>query len=419
MSQTKTSANEIRLFKKINADLLNDVHDNLTISEDELEIIRSRFNERAEHWRMIYNDIGNMSKPGLSKACMEWMNSIKLDEKTLFFFPDSNNSSDIYVYELFDTALSRESMKSHGRFTDTPLRDRYLFVAVCPFPCNAAIAFHHILSDFASRNGLYKEFKKKVLSLTRKRIGNPGSLSCGTDSPVTDRFYANERPDYVLPLTNTISKQLITLSECIYYSIGGYSYLDPFPVTSAMNSHQYANSLSHLKNAIDCGLEHVSVYYRTIVFTSIGKSTCDERGRPHNESGPAVKYLNGGESYYLGGVRVDKKTVEAPDSLNAMDVIKCRNQEVRRIKIERMGMEKFLADAGAKLLDTKEGINGNYELFRVDMMNDEPMVMVKVICSSTSREYFLRVPPSMYSVDEAVAWTFGLTEVEYQPVFES
>jgi hypothetical protein len=421
MSPTNTATNESQLFRKINADLLMDRDESLKLSDGELEIIRSRFNDRAEHWKKIYNDTGHLSKPGLGKACMSWMNSIKLNASTLFFFPDHEYTSEDYVSELFGHDDLREYIDKKPSFANTPVKARYLYVARFPFPCNAAAAFHHVLSEFASRNGLYKEFRKKILLLSKKSNGTPSSLYSESDDSGynADRFYGSGKPEFALPLRNALSKLLITLSECIYYSIDGYSYLDPFPVTSSMSSRQYSNSLSHLANAIDCGLENVSVHGKTLVFTSVGKFAFDKDNRPHNESGPAVKYMNGEEEYYIDGVSVDKKTVIAPHKLNARDVILNRNQEAKRIMTERMGIQNFLKSAGARLLDKRERSNGNFELYRAEIENDEPMVMVKVICSSTSREYFLRVPPTMTSVDEAVAWTYGLTEVEYQPIFES
>ena len=50
--------------------------------------------------------------------------------------------------------------------------------------------------------------------------------------------------------------------------------------------------------------------------------------------------------------------------------------------------------------------------------------MVEVLNSTpepdgTRRTYFLRVPPTMRTAREAVAWTFGLDGGEYRPAAES
>jgi hypothetical protein len=54
----------------------------------------------------------------------------------------------------------------------------------------------------------------------------------------------------------------------------------------------------------------------------------------------------------------------------------------------------------------------------------EPIRIVEVVNATpdedgSSRHYFLRVPPSVGTAQEAVAWTFGLGASEYVPVRES
>ncbi len=50
--------------------------------------------------------------------------------------------------------------------------------------------------------------------------------------------------------------------------------------------------------------------------------------------------------------------------------------------------------------------------------------MVKVVNSApepdgTFKDYFLRVPPTMQTARQAVAWTFGKESHEYAPVLET
>jgi hypothetical protein len=58
-------------------------------------------------------------------------------------------------------------------------------------------------------------------------------------------------------------------------------------------------------------------------------------------------------------------------------------------------------------------------LYRKEFLNDEPLVMVKVINSTVEpdgsfKSYFLRVPPSMTTAREAVAWTFDMSPESYE-----
>ena len=41
----------------------------------------------------------------------------------------------------------------------------------------------------------------------------------------------------------------------------------------------------------------------------------------------------------------------------------------------------------------------------------EPIMLLKVVCPSTSHEYCLRVPPTMNKCEEARKWTFGDKEI--------
>jgi len=50
--------------------------------------------------------------------------------------------------------------------------------------------------------------------------------------------------------------------------------------------------------------------------------------------------------------------------------------------------------------------------------------MVRVVNATAEpdgsfKDYFIRVPPSMQTVREAVAWTFGKTAADYAPATET
>ena len=63
-------------------------------------------------------------------------------------------------------------------------------------------------------------------------------------------------------------------------------------------------------------------------------------------------------------------------------------------------------------------------LYRKEITGDETLVMVKVVNSTeepdgTFKDYFLRVPPTMRTSHEAVAWTFNKTVETYAPCLET
>ncbi len=150
---------------------------------------------------------------------------------------------------------------------------------------------------------------------------------------------------------------------------------------------------------------------------SYPKSTVlDNLGRLSNIGGPSAEYDDGYELYAVDGIVVPKKFVFAPESVTVEDVERETNVAVRRVLMESYGVIKFLADSNAVLIDRDEF----GELFRKELSNDEPLVMVCVTNSTmepdgTYRKYFLRVPPSVSTAKEAVAWSFGMNMQDYEP----
>ena len=183
----------------------------------------------------------------------------------------------------------------------------------------------------------------------------------------------------------------------------------------------------------------------------------DDRNRPHRADGAAVEWVSpGGDRYWFWhGVRVAQHVIEAPEKITVKEIDGERNAEVRRVLVERYGAARYLMDSGAlKLQRDRFGV-----LYRKEIPEDEPLVMVRVLNSTPEpdgtlseieareafgdevvdrnlstmdrigyvahgntprfKEYFLRVPPTMRTAHEAVAWTFGLTPEQYSPAIET
>lgn len=120
------------------------------------------------------------------------------------------------------------------------------------------------------------------------------------------------------------------------------------------------------------------------------------------------------------GVRIDAQIAFFPETLTATQILTERNAEVRRVMIERLGVERFLQDAQAEVLDEDRDAGGQRQLLRVPLPEDEPLVCVSVRCPSTARHYLIRVPPTMRRCHDAVAWTAGFDDpADYRPVVET
>lgn len=141
-----------------------------------------------------------------------------------------------------------------------------------------------------------------------------------------------------------------------------------------------------------------------------------DRQRLHHATGPALAYSDGFSEWAWQGVLVPQLVVEQPESITPAAIEACRNAEVRRVMLERYGVSKYLLDAGVEPLQQDDCGT----LYRKELPGDEPLVMVKVVNSTpepdgTYKDYFLRVPPTVVTAREAVAWTFGLNPDSYDP----
>lgn len=120
------------------------------------------------------------------------------------------------------------------------------------------------------------------------------------------------------------------------------------------------------------------------------------------------------------GVTIDERIAFRPETITAKEVLEEVNAELRRVKMERMGFERFLEEANPEVLDSDMAPGGWRKLFRVEIQNDEPLVCVSVGCLSTARRYLLRVPPQMTRCHQAVAWTAGFDNPnDYAPLIET
>jgi hypothetical protein len=140
----------------------------------------------------------------------------------------------------------------------------------------------------------------------------------------------------------------------------------------------------------------------------------DAQGRLHSASGPCIQYRDGWGAYAWHGIPVPEKLLLYPEQVTREEWMQEPNAAVRRAIQERLGNERFIEMVGGKQIDV--GRRG--KLIEIELGTRDPERVahyVQVQDSSTRRHYYLRVPPSLSSADEAIAWTFGLSETEYQP----
>lgn len=180
----------------------------------------------------------------------------------------------------------------------------------------------------------------------------------------------------------------------------------------------------------------------------------DDQHRPHNLNGPSHEWRDGWKLYHVHGVQVPGWIIECADRISIKSIDDETNAEVRRVMIEKYGQAKYLLNSGAKKVSQDDfGI-----LYRRDLQDDEPIVMVRVLNNTPEpdgslsreeaedvfgsaavrrrlntmlaigmpvsdeprfKEYMIRVPPEMKTAHEAIAWTFDKTPRTYQPSIET
>ncbi|MEU1201559.1 DUF6745 domain-containing protein [Streptomyces sp. NPDC005813] len=146
----------------------------------------------------------------------------------------------------------------------------------------------------------------------------------------------------------------------------------------------------------------------------------DEAGRLDHGDGPALAYPDGFALHAWRGMPVPADFLAELPTLTPERIRSEENAELRRVMLEYYGYDRYLADSGARPVHQDE----TGTLWRIDLVDDEPVVMVEVLNSTpepdgTRRTYWLRVPPSTRTAKAGVAWTFGLHAEVYAPVRET
>jgi hypothetical protein len=162
--------------------------------------------------------------------------------------------------------------------------------------------------------------------------------------------------------------------------------------------------------------------------------TRDNRYRLHCTDGPALQFKDGWSVYSWHGLRVNEQIIKHPETITIQGIQGEQNAEIRRVMMERFGLQRYIRESGAKMLHRDDWGT----LWRAEVPNDVPLVMVQVVNSTpepdgTFHEYFLRVDPQLRPLLEgnrfgspqeltarnAIASSFGLRGEEYAPVYQT
>ncbi|CAN5711497.1 hypothetical protein BH10CYA1_BH10CYA1_06500 [soil metagenome] len=196
------------------------------------------------------------------------------------------------------------------------------------------------------------------------------------------------------------------------YAIVGDMLRDQFP-------KQVRSSLSDMSLLMRSGFAYVPLT-RVVFICRLPEVRLDETNRLHCQDDAALQFPDGYKIFAWRGIPIPRDVIESPQSLTGQRIDQERNIELRRALIDKFGIANYLRETCAGIKDQTE----LGTLYLKQMPGDEPIALVRVKNSTsevdgTYKEYFLRVPPTMKTVQEAVAWTFFLRPDQYGPSIET
>jgi len=155
----------------------------------------------------------------------------------------------------------------------------------------------------------------------------------------------------------------------------------------------------------------------------------DEQNRLHNFNDYAIYFKDGYGIHYVHGVYFDNEQFKQffiEKKFSGKDILKLENSEQKAVLIQEYGYNKILKDVNAKILHTETKISQVTgkpcvsEVLEFKMDNNTYRV-VKVEDHSVHKITTLGVPREKQTetVRGAIAWTFGLSEGDYEPIKES
>jgi hypothetical protein len=120
------------------------------------------------------------------------------------------------------------------------------------------------------------------------------------------------------------------------------------------------------------------------------------------------------------GVKVDQRIAFHPETIRYEEVLAETNVERRRVMLERIGWESFLAHVKHEVIDRDTDAGGERKLLSFKFDDEEDLRVLAVCCPSTSRRYFIRVPPHISRCHAAAAWIAGFDDPDdYRPIMET
>jgi len=127
----------------------------------------------------------------------------------------------------------------------------------------------------------------------------------------------------------------------------------------------------------------------------------NERGQLHCDNGPALAYPDGWQLWRLRGVEVDEQIVMRPETQAVEQIRGEKNEEVKRLRIERFGWPKYLAGINAKRIHARRN---DIEGTREALYSADGSSVLVCACPSTAKVFALEVPPTITTCEQAQSY---------------
>jgi hypothetical protein len=191
---------------------------------------------------------------------------------------------------------------------------------------------------------------------------------------------------------SSLSFSFVSFSEFIYWDI----------IYQFNEDEAVKNFVKYLPEAYrEGGLGFAVITEKEFYALGMPRYYLNEQNRLHRENGPAVIWEDGSKEYYLNGVKMPEEVVMLkPEEIDPKLLFKEQNAAVRREIIRKVECSRILQKLNAVKLDAFL----EYELYRIENIDVEPIHILKATCPSTGVFYSLRVPPDIFKAKDAISW---------------
>jgi len=123
----------------------------------------------------------------------------------------------------------------------------------------------------------------------------------------------------------------------------------------------------------------------------------NENNELHCENAPALEYRDGYKLYALDTRYVPEQVVMRPETQTVTDIEGEQDSEIKRLRITRLGWQKYLKMVDAKIIDHRTDDQGQKEV----LAKTKDYCVLMCICPSTGRDFAMDVPADTLTCADA------------------